>query len=229
MPGPQTSSPSSVECCFCRWTNSNPFCVVEKWLYRSSYILTTTLSQILSDVESWAQSPLKLHILWLENNPLSKLRAVWVYINTGMIVLVKIIRGVKIASLGWNANQLKLHLFLMFQEAFGWLFFFFFFSPCCRARCVFLLSEDIKADYSFQGVAWALGTCGCHESIFYNEKRSHTEEQRNAGGKETTSQGWEEGVLPFLVDQRGAEVRWQMTWENLSRNLFCFFSQRSPT
>lgn len=60
MPGPQTSSPSSVECCFCRWTNSNPFCVVEKWLYRSSYILTTTLSQILSDIESWAQSSLKL-------------------------------------------------------------------------------------------------------------------------------------------------------------------------
>ena len=192
-------------------------------LHRARYSLILNLglkcSYLPSDIQ---QAALPLFILGVENTPFSKCVVVWVYINTSMIVSVKIVSGAKIARLGMTCKLLKSHPSLMFQKVVAWLFL-----PHCRARCLFLLSEEIKADHSVQGAAWTRGTCGCHESMLYNEKRSDAEEQRNAGGKETASQGLE-GVLPFLCDDRGAEVRWQMRWEFWFRNLLCCFSQRSP-
>lgn len=157
---------------------------------RYSLILNFGLkcSYLPADIQ---QAALPLFILGVENTPLPKCIVVGVYINTSMIMSMKIIPGAKIASLGMKCKLLKLRPFLMFQQA--WLFF-----AHCRARCFFLLSEETKANHSAQGAAWALGTYGCHESMLYNEKTSDAKEQRNAGGKETASQGLEEGVLPFL-------------------------------
>lgn len=105
-----TFSFGSAKYVFGKWKNCNPCCVTVKCLYRSNYILPTTLSQILSDVESWAQvfhlfsdikqTALSLFISGVEKNSISKCSAVCVYSNTRMIISVRIIPGVKIASLG---------------------------------------------------------------------------------------------------------------------------------
>lgn len=168
--------------------------IVSYPLHRDRYSLILNLglrwSCLPSDVH---QAALLLFILGVENIPLSKSIVVWVYINIGMIASVKTIPGAKIAGLGMKCNLLKSHPFLMFQQAVAWLF-----SPHCRARCLFLLSEEIKADHSAQGAAWALGTHGCHKIMLYKEKRSDAEEEGNTGEKEAASQGLEEGVLSFL-------------------------------
>lgn len=100
MPGSQILRPGSAKYFFGRWKNCNPCCVTVKCSYRSTYILPTTLSHILSDVECWArvlhlssdikQTVLSLFILGVENNAISRCSAICVYSNTSMIISVRL-------------------------------------------------------------------------------------------------------------------------------------------
>lgn len=79
--------------------------------------------------------------------------------------------------------------FLMFQKVVARHF-----SPYCRARCLFLLSEEIKADHSVQ----ALHGLKVHDAMKASSIMRKDWMLRSRGGKGTASQGLEEGVLLFL-------------------------------
>lgn len=157
--------------------NCNPCSVTVNWPYRSNYILPTTWRHIYSWIlgsnapnSLLASSTLHFQCSfwgWKINTSLSKCTVVWVYSNTGMIESVKIIPGANIASLGLKRSMLKSHLSLMFQNVVSWLFF-----PHGRCRCLFLLSKEIKTDYSVQIAVWALSTYSCYESIHRKKLRS---------------------------------------------------------
>ena len=125
--------------------------VTVKRSYRSNYILPTTQTHLVCDPGSWAQvllppfwhaeSCTSTVLVWVENIFLSQCILIWVYINTSMIVSVKITPGAKIASLGLKCKLLKSHPSLMFQKVVAWPF-----PPHCGARYLFL-SEEIKADH----------------------------------------------------------------------------------
>lgn len=112
--------------------------------------------------------------------------------------------------------------FLMFQKVVARHF-----SPCCRARCLFLLSEEIKADHSVQ----ALHGLKVHDamkasSIMRKDWMLRSREMLEE--KELHLRDWKKEFCFSFVYHRRLKARWQMKRENWFGNLTCCFLQRPP-
>lgn len=113
--------------------------------------------------------------------------------------------------------------FLMFQKVIARPF-----SPHCRARCLFLLSEEIKADHSVQALHELEGQVIAMKACFIMRKDRMLRSREMLEEKELHLRDWKREFCLSFVDHRRPKAGWQKKWENWFGNLICCFLQRPP-